>query len=247
MKAASILMAAGLVLLVLIIILAAKPSSATKPSSASKAETYSVGYQIYPHLLSQKYGTSWSGQPYAVSDCGKKAGEGFSSGPGSGHWGCSDCLSQLSCPGQPAAEDGAAVAVQDLPPPRLVYSYPLTRNLRGDWPDWWTKQNGTYGLPPACERPESGIALFGEPTRAPGENTLTADDLDGTALSTAAAAEVFADGDETIHTYKARNPIPPLCPARAVAEHRRRPTAEEEVKRWRYYGGARGWTMSPYY
>ncbi len=57
----------------------------------------------------------------------------------------------------------------------------------------------------------------------------------------------FWAGDPTVHTYLARDPIPALCPPPEVAEGRRRLTPAEQTAVWRYYGGPKGWNMSPYY
>lgn len=85
-------------------------------------------------------------------------------------------------------------------PPILIYTSPLTKNLR---PSWWRSDGGSYGLPPAAERPD------------------------------------FWAGDRAVHTYHARAAIPQCCA--------RRRSDGEEVALWRYYGGPKGWTMSPYY
>lgn len=41
--------------------------------------------------------------------------------------------------------------------------------------------------------------------------------------------------DLTVHTYRMRDALPPLC----------RPASSRSA--WRQYGGSRGWTFSPYY
>jgi hypothetical protein len=57
----------------------------------------------------------------------------------------------------------------------------------------------------------------------------------------------FWAGDATIHTYLAEDSIPPLCESAEVSEDRRRMTNDEWVEKWRYYGGPKGWNMSPFY
>lgn len=155
-------------------------------------EPYSVGYQIGPHYL----GTStWKGTPYALSDTCPGLGPGLR-GP--------DHTPRL-------VRERFDGGVWETPAPDLVYQPPITDNLRGAHADWWRPDGGTYGLPPAAERPD------------------------------------FWAGDPTIHTYLARDPIPPLCRPAAVVDHQRRPTAAENVEEWRYWGGPKGWNYSPFY
>lgn len=66
-------------------------------------------------------------------------------------------------------------------------------------------------------------------------------------LPPAAERPDFWAGDATLHTYHARGAIPQLCDADAVASERRRPSKSSQVARWQYYGGPKGWNMSPYY
>ena len=166
----------------------------------SHHDSYSVGYQIGPHYL----GTStWSGTPYALTPM--RDGE-----------------KPCPAPYKPSSKSGFTGGFQPFAPPdegprgtddpaELVYEPPFTRDLRGKHPDWCRPDGGSYGLPPASERPD------------------------------------FWAGDATLHTYHARDIIPPLCEAAEVADGKRRPTLAENVEKWQYYGGPKGWNMSPYY
>lgn len=162
--------------------------------SRSEKDGYSVGYQIGPHYLGA---STWEGTPYALSPT--RDGE-------------------KPCLGQKTQRDGFTpyAAPDEGPrgttdPPSLVYTPPFTNDLRGDHPNWWRSDGGSYGLPPAAERPD------------------------------------FWAGDATLHTYHTRDAIPQICGAEAVASNRRHPTIDKQVAKWQYYGGPKGWNMSPYY
>lgn len=158
---------------------------------------FSVGYQIGPDYLSES-GSSWAGVPYALSPTNPGA-------PAEKVCRASrrDRFTPFAAP-----DDGPRGATE---PPTLIYTPPFTSDLRGDHPNWWQKDGGSYGLPPAAERPD------------------------------------FWAGDATLHTYHARDVIPPLCDASAMASNRRRPSKDEQVAKWQYYGGPKGWSMSPYF
>jgi hypothetical protein len=154
-------------------------------AESPRKDKYSVGYQIGPHYLGS---SSWDGIPYVMTQEKPRGKDTF----------------------QPFAppDEGPRGTTH---PPKLIYTPAFTSDLRGKHPNWWRPDGGTYGLPPASERPD------------------------------------FWAGDMTIHTYLARNPIPPLCALSEVASGARRLTPEEWTKTWQYYGGPKGWNMSPYY
>lgn len=193
------LSAIGAALVVLVVILVVILGRAGRPKSH-----YSVGFQIDPEYLGS---STWSGTPYALSD----------SADWNGQPACPPLAHVSPAPGRAHKDRFYPFAPPDegprgtTDPPALIYTPPFTSDLRGDHPNWWRPDGGTYGLPPASDRPD------------------------------------FWAGDATIHTYHARDPIPPLCSPAVVADHRRRMTPEEWVKEWRYYGGPKGWNMSPFY
>jgi hypothetical protein len=182
-----------------------------------RKDGYSTGYQIGPHYLGS---STWTGTPYALTPAQEDdvpCPSAFSAlnKHKRGHLGHSDA----SAGGRRdtftpyASPDDGPRGTTD--PPALIYTPPITSNLRGAHPNWWRSDGGTHGLPPAAERPD------------------------------------FWAGDRTLHTYLARDPIPPLCEPAEVADGRRRPTCcgadSEWVDQWQYYGGPRGWGMSSFY
>lgn len=183
-----------LIAVVVVLLLVVAVRVAFRAARRPPPEAYSAGYQIGPHYLGT---SSWAGDPYALTYA---------------------CIPDVSL-ADPAAGDQPRPAESAAPRGKsgfesgspLVYEPPFTEEIRGNTPDWWNPQGGTYGLPPAADRPD------------------------------------FWAGDATIHTILARDPIPPWCDPAAVADGRRRPTAAEDIGKWRYYGGSKGWTFSKYY
>jgi hypothetical protein len=204
----------AIVVLLTLVILALLARTAPKAPGSSK-DLYSAGYQISPHLLGP---STWAGTPYVLTPM--RTNEEACPLPAEYRKvGGTALASEESPRGGPHAKESfypfaPADAGRPGPPreaPNLIYKPAATANLRGDHPDWWQPDGGTYGLPVAADRPN------------------------------------FWAGDATIHTYRARTPIPPLCEPGAVVDNRRRLTPREWIEKWRYYGGAKGWTMSPYY
>lgn len=57
----------------------------------------------------------------------------------------------------------------------------------------------------------------------------------------------FWAGDLTLRTYHSKSAIPQHCDEASVVSRDRPATAAERDAKWRYYGGPKGWRMSPYY
>lgn len=113
--------------------------------SRSEEDGYSVGYQIGPHHLGA---SAWEGIPYALSPA--RDGE-------------------KPCLGQQSRRDGFTpyAAPDEGPrgttdPPPLVYTPPFTNDLRGDHPNWWRSDGGSYAPPR-----RSAARLLGRRRNAP--------------------------------------------------------------------------------
>ena len=205
--AVAILIAVCVALAVILGAIRHEASVRARGGARPAGEHYSVGFQMGPEYSGY---TAWDGIPYVFS-----AERGGWYLPEQAPRGA--CGAERFSPSAPPDEGLTGrrlIARNGRGPeriPNLVYEPPITNDLRGSHPNWWRPDGGSYGLPPAADRPD------------------------------------FWAGDMTIHTYRARDPIPPLCSADAVAAHDRRPTAAENVETWRYYGGPKGWNFSPYY
>lgn len=193
-------------------------------------DDYSVGYQIGPYYL----GTStWEGTPYALS-----------------------CTQE----GVPACRPPVRIRDVGVPDTRASEA---SASRQMDYQDDYHQMNhqdnnhhkdgfhpfappddgprGTKNPPSLIYTPEVTSDL-----RGAHPNWWRSDG--GTyGLPVAADRPDFWAGDATIHTYRACDSIPQLCDPAAVKNHDRRLTSEEWVEKWRYYGGPKGWNMSPYY
>lgn len=189
-----------------------------RDDSSAKKDKYSVGFQIGPHYLGS---STWEGTPYALTSMED---------------GVPACLPPVRIRDAKTPEGtrtSEATANRQLALGHKDKFHPFAPPDDGP--------RGTQNPPALIYTPEFTTDLRGA------HPDWWRSDGGTYGLPVAADRPDFWAGDATIHTFHARDPIPPLCDPAAVADHSRRLAPEEWVEKWRYYGGPKGWNMSPYY